>query len=407
MATETLQQMIEKYNQFLKQQEQMTKQLYDQILKRADLESKDSKSSKAAQPRKKRTKSTTGSKARSVKNTAKTSLGVHKANKKISGGGDDENADNKPTDISAKKKASSTKKKPPKYLSNAPTHVGIEFTAATAQNKRDDQEDRYCEGFIDLNGTNYFASAVADGHNGAGSADYFCSNFLATLKTTGESKELLKETSPSANEYCAITLKLSAEHLLQNWETKQLSKPMDKRDVSGNTVTAILINIKTGNGAVLNLGDSRTMVFDANDGSILWQTEDHDLSNPDEVKAIEARKVLATGKPCKVTSEDENGTMVPRVANYLAMAKAMGDLMESVHGCVGKEFDVFTIDFSQKPMYILLASDGLYDDVTNDELGSMIAKNKMDASELTKHVVKFGKYGDNVTCVLILVNISK
>lgn len=95
------------------------------------------------------------------------------------------------------------------------------------------------------------------------------------------------------------------------------------------------------------------------------------------------------------------------MGGILAVSRALGDGYLKIPGYISAVPQVFRLDLEKEPLkFILLASDGLWDVVTNEEAAEFIAKymNKDDlfgARQLAEMALKRGS-NDNITIMVIV-----
>ncbi|XP_011550613.2 protein phosphatase 1L [Plutella xylostella] len=176
---------------------------------------------------------------------------------------------------------------------------------------------------------------------------------------------------------------LSADRLLVAAAKKSMN-------VAGTTA---LIAIMEGNQLyVANVGDSRGVMCDSK-GNAIPVSFDH---KPQQVR--EQKRIEAAGGYIAF-----NG--VWRVAGILATSRAMGDYPLKDKKFVIADPDILTFDVSDhKPMFVILASDGLWDTFTNEEAIKFV-KERLDepdfgAKSLTLQAYYRGSV-DNITVLVI------
>jgi len=152
-------------------------------------------------------------------------------------------------------------------------------------------------------------------------------------------------------------------------------------------VTAILIDgVKL---VVANLGDSRAVI--CNNGVAKQLSVDHEPSK--ERQKIEEKGGFVTNIPGDV----------PRVDGQLAVARAFGD--RSLKGHLSSEPDVKEVDIDEVTECIILASDGLWKVMSNQEAVDSI-KDIKDAQSAAKHLTEEAvarKSKDDISCIVVKV----
>lgn len=230
------------------------------------------------------------------------------------------------------------------------------------QNKRDYQEDRFYHGTVD--GGNLYA--VYDGHGNDKVAHFLAENFHHYFgKTSGPMRERMVEAFKNAD----------------NDEFVQLNKK------SGSTASVVYIKDNVAHFA--HVGDSRALL--EKDGCVAFATQDHKPMRPDEEQRI----------------ENAGGCVYQnRVNGCLAVSRAFGDYD------VGKNLIISEPEYAEIPLtnnhgFLVVASDGLWDKMSNEEVAAMLQEKRssiQDMSLLAKMlvlcVVQRGVL-DNITVMLI------
>lgn len=161
-------------------------------------------------------------------------------------------------------------------------------------------------------------------------------------------------------------------------------------DVAGTTA---LIAILEGHRLIVaNVGDSRGVMCDGK-GNVIPLSFDHKPHQMRERKRIKEAGGFVTF----------NG--VWRVAGILATSRALGDYPLKDRKLVIADPDILTFDLrDHKPLFMILASDGLWDTFSNDEAVSFIKErlNEPDygAKSLTLQSYYRGSL-DNITVIII------
>ena len=162
---------------------------------------------------------------------------------------------------------------------------------------------------------------------------------------------------------------------------------------SGSTCIICIFYKKNNNlyMNVLNLGDCRLVILYNND-KFNTLTVDH---KPDEVN----EKIRIT-KMGGVIKEDDEGTY--RIGD-LAVSRAFGDGDNAPY--ISQVPDIYYKKITPNTKYIVMACDGLWDVINNEELHSLIKKFKENDSKnlaisLVNEALK-RKSGDNISAIVI------
>ncbi|KAJ9671595.1 hypothetical protein PVL29_025350 [Vitis rotundifolia] len=170
-----------------------------------------------------------------------------------------------------------------------------------------------------------------------------------------------------------------------NTDTTILEKSADLGKGGSTAVTAILIN---GHKLIVaNVGDSRAVI--CRNGVAKQLSVDHEPSK--ERKNIEDRGGFVSNFPGDV----------PRVDGQLAVARAFGD--KSLKGHLSSEPDVVVEHIYDDTEFAILASDGLWKVMTNQEAADSI-KTIKDARAAAKHLTEealIRKSTDDISCIVV------
>merc|ERR1711988_495660 len=177
---------------------------------------------------------------------------------------------------------------------------------------------------------------VFDGHGGRKAADFAAEYLGEFVKTTRglDSRDDVGE--------------LFGEAFLM--ADKQFCETAE-REGFGDGTTAVVCYLRDGRMWVANVGDSRAVLSCG--GAAKAVTEDH---RPD--RETEQRRI-----------ESKGGTVFHlgrwRVEGVLAVTRAIGD--KDLKKCVTAHPDVYDIELTDQDELLILASDGLWDVMTNQE----------------------------------------
>jgi protein phosphatase 2C family protein 2/3 len=200
---------------------------------------------------------------------------------------------------------------------------------------------------------NFSYFALFDGHGGSGCADYLAENLhrfiFRHLSSSSDIKESLKTSFSQAE-----------SHFINSC----LQKTSDK---SGSCATCALI---TENFIYLaNTGDSRAIIGTGK-GKVLQVSEDHKPAVESEKSRIEkAGGVIVPG----------NRFGVARVLpGRLSVSRSFGDVtakMKHLGGLPGVLIaspDIYRVKMQESLDYLLIASDGIFDVLSNEEVNQMV-----------------------------------
>lgn len=240
-----------------------------------------------------------------------------------------------------------------------------------AQGKRQYMEDRI---IIKLNKTNCFFS-VLDGHGGSHCANFMKKNLYPIFVL--EKKKLKNDIQKSL-----LNTYIKADNLFLKQNIK-----------SGSTACSLFIDNNNNKFYVANTGDSRIISY--HDNRIIQLSIDH---KPDSPK--EQHRIYRTGGFVKYG----------RLNGILAMSRSLGDINLKGNGlsCLP---DIITGNIKNQIKYFIIASDGLYDVMTNSDIINFINKKlnrgipkKEIVKQLVNHAIINKNSLDNVSAIIIFKN---
>uniref|UniRef100_H3AUD4 protein-serine/threonine phosphatase n=2 Tax=Latimeria chalumnae TaxID=7897 RepID=H3AUD4_LATCH len=230
--------------------------------------------------------------------------------------------------------------------------------------------------------------AVFDGHAGSKVAEYCSQNLLNCIITN---QDFGAEEAPSVENvkngirtgFLQIDSKMHSIWRLGGW------------DKSGSTVVAVMIS--PSHIYFINCGDSRALL--CRGGEVHFYTEDHKPFKPREKERI----------------QNAGGTVtLQRINGSLAVSRALGDFdfkevewRSQTEQLVSPEPEVYEIERSEKDEFIILACDGIWDTINNEELCKFVCSRlqlKEDLESVCNQVIDTclykGSY-DNMSIILI------
>lgn len=107
------------------------------------------------------------------------------------------------------------------------------------------------------------------------------------------------------------------------------------------------------------MGDSRCIVVQRS-GKIVELSSDHKPNRPDELSRIEALGGRVSNR------------FIPRVQGVLAVSRAMGDM--ELHPYVTCEPEFMSKRIESDDLFMIMASDGLWDVMSNKDVGKFVLK---------------------------------
>ncbi|MED6193632.1 putative protein phosphatase 2C 59 [Stylosanthes scabra] len=251
------------------------------------------------------------------------------------------------------------------------SHNGkFSYGYASCAGKRSSMEDFYETRVDGVDGEIVGLFGVFDGHGGVRAAEYVKQNLFSNLishpKFISDTKSAIAD---AYNHTDSEFLKSENSH---------------NRDAGSTASTAILVGDRL---LVANVGDSRVVI--CRGGKAIAVSRDHKPDQTDERQRI----------------EDAGGFVMWagtwRVGGVLAVSRAFGDRLLKQYVVADPEIKEEKVDSSLE--FLILASDGLWDVVSNEEAVNMV-KPIQDAEEAANKLLKEASQrgsADNITCVVV------
>lgn len=201
-----------------------------------------------------------------------------------------------------------------------------------------------------LDGWSFFA--VYDGHAGSQVAKYCCEHLLDHITSNQDFKGTDGQLSVES-----VKSGIRTGFLQIDEHMRVISEKKHGADRSGSTAVGVMLS--PHHIYFINCGDSRGLLCRSK--KVHFFTQDHKPSNP-----LEKERIQNAG----------GSVMIQRVNGSLAVSRALGDFdYKCVHGkgpteqLVSPEPEVYEIERSEEDdQFIILACDGIWDVMGNEEL---------------------------------------
>ncbi|KAK8882025.1 hypothetical protein M9Y10_044664 [Tritrichomonas musculus] len=170
---------------------------------------------------------------------------------------------------------------------------------------------------------------------------------------------------------------------------KQVNEKLTKMEVTDGA-TIVLATVTPTLVSVAHLGDARALVVKS-DGSIYPLTFDHKPTERSELDVLkEARAFVASG----------------RLSSHLAVSRALGDFL--IDG-VSRMPDLTTYNIKENDSWLVLACDGVFDVLENEEVGEIVAKcgDFYRAAAMVKNEAIIRGSMDNVSVIVVDISNKK
>ncbi|GMF23253.1 unnamed protein product [Phytophthora lilii] len=164
--------------------------------------------------------------------------------------------------------------------------------------------------------------------------------------------------------------------------------------------TLLVAIVRDGLLHVGNVGDSRAVVVTRN-GDTIAMSFDQKPNRKDERERLEAKGAFITGKPSCTRWPLKKMLDVPRVNGQLAVSRSIGDL--SLKPYISCDPEVQTRKISKNDRFLILATDGLWDVVTN-KVAAQVASRFKDPQAAADALVALAldrHTTDNVTVMVV------
>ena len=209
-------------------------------------------------------------------------------------------------------------------------------------------------------------SAVFDGHSGNLASKYAASFLYQRLMTR---LEALRKEELSAMWRQRVREETSSAFKDVHEEFLRLLASNGNKGMAASGTTATIVVLSNDSMVVANLGDSRAVLVPRCSAAPVIPTQltrDHVASDPDEKVAVESRGGTII-----------NNGGIDRVDGYLAVTRSIGDAQYAPVLSQVPEVSVFSKDEvevvcgrdpgASLPCFAILASDGIWDKVRNEE----------------------------------------
>ncbi len=230
---------------------------------------------------------------------------------------------------------------------------------------------------------------LSDGHGGHRAAEYFTKHFYQRFIAR-------------ANKYNQKRALYQAYKCLSK-EFEELTRADLLSD--GGTLVVVLLHHGFGKAWVMNLGDSRAMLCAG--GKTLESTVDHKPDSKAEFARIEARSremfQRSKGKRQITVSKSRRGGAA-RINKQLAMSRAIGDYhQDDLSYAIDRNPDMFTWEIPDGQSTIVIASDGLWDNMKKSQVSDLVSQKHYTAQQLVDTAVRHPNNSDNVSAILVTI----
>ncbi len=248
----------------------------------------------------------------------------------------------------------------------APGTLDISWAVCQRQGDRDHMEDTYAA-ITNFRGKGEYFFGVYDGHNGARSAEETAGKIAPS---GGRPKSLHKHVEQAY----AMTEDQRRGKDPYTYAFENLDKKFQElNEKSGNT--AVIAHIKSEKGTsnpvawIAWTGDSRAIVV-RSDGSVSFATEDHKPDRPAEKARIEE-----AGGTIKIHKEGLFGMVEMARVGGLAMSRSIADAeaKKKAKGIIATP-DVSGRKLHDQHQFLVLASDGVWDGLSNEQAAKIVER---------------------------------
>eukprot|EP01120_Amphizonella_sp_Union-15-10_P010469 TRINITY_DN4193_c0_g2_i1.p1 TRINITY_DN4193_c0_g2~~TRINITY_DN4193_c0_g2_i1.p1 ORF type:complete len:412 (-),score=89.42 TRINITY_DN4193_c0_g2_i1:53-1288(-) len=263
----------------------------------------------------------------------------------------------------------------------------IDFGQFGVKGRRETMEDATAEilDYGDQPSQAFFG--VFDGHFGSRCAIYLKDHLPNTL--------LIHKTFKT-------DIKLALKESFAQIDERFLSEAKSASPMVCDGSTCIVVIIRDKKLYVANVGDSRGVL--CRDGKAIALSFDHKPDVPKEHERI----------------KNNGGTLLMgRVQGRLAVARAFGDIEFKDQETLGPKWitaepDILEFDVDEKTEFFILACDGLWEKLSNDEavrfVRKLLTENKEDVKSVVKKLVQYALdlgSNDNISAIIVVLKPKK
>ncbi|KAK7821570.1 hypothetical protein U0070_014450 [Myodes glareolus] len=246
---------------------------------------------------------------------------------------------------------------------------GLRYGLSSMQGWRVEMEDAHTAVVGIPHGLeNWSFFAVYDGHAGSRVANYCSAHLLEHITTNEDFRASGKPGSVLEPSVENVKTGIRTGFLKIDEYMRNFSDLRNGMDRSGSTAVGVLIS--PTHIYFINCGDSRAVL--CRNGEVCFSTQDHKPCNP-----VEKERIQNAG----------GSVMIQRVNGSLAVSRALGDFdYKCVDGkgpteqLVSPEPEVYEILRAEEDEFVVLACDGIWDVMSNEELCEFV-KSRLEVSD--------------------------
>jgi len=257
-------------------------------------------------------------------------------------------------------------------------HEGDAFNLTMKKCNRRRMEDRVtCESSLNSLGVQTHFFGIYDGHRNSYVSEFLQKNLHNVVQSS--SKILSQPQNAIKEAFCKID--------------KEVLKNQESLNIQGGS-TALLGYINSNSLYLANVGDSKAIVI--RDGVPVTLNVEHRANNEDERKSVENRGGFIFEKKGLKTSRF-------LVQGALELTRSIGD--SNYKEFITCEPDVYEYNLDSKDQYIIMASDGFWNEMNEEETVKLINNNKKSQSlskALVAEAMKKRTYNvDNISLIVV------
>lgn len=259
-----------------------------------------------------------------------------------------------------------------KYNEEGGPKNGLSFGLASIQGWCSVMEDTHST-WISLPGRllkNCSLFSIFDGHGGSLTSTFAADNFLECVMD-----EDARTGNLAGSNQSEIVSILSSAHFQLDRRCRMQHAKEDVEDKSGSTAVSLFVNEDFL--FISNLGDSRALL--CSEGKVIFATVDHKPGRESELKRIAGAggSVTAVGKTRRINGD-------------LSVSRGFGDYRYKINSDKGVAEQVVSPepDITSFPRrvyssdFVILASDGIWDVISNEDLASFVQNGLDEGLEL-------------------------
>lgn len=256
----------------------------------------------------------------------------------------------------------------------------VDITQASDKGTRNHMEDRL---LVKQLSPSLTLLVALDGHGGDEASDFI----YQKLQQWNFTNLQISISNRSRKEHCEYWIdQLHAAFQVIDSNFRAHYPTHEKKQSAGTTICGILVDCKLKNIIVFNIGDSQCVIV---------SPKYEFISTPHTVKSLrERKKILAEHPKAQFTDLEKD----PRLYG-LNMTRAFGNYnIRGLDKALNRDIDYTVLELEDQvfPLQIVIATDGLFDEISARKIANYVPNHKVDANVLLQMAQEIDSKGDNI-----------